>query len=680
MKALLSIAITIALLAFGASALVAQSGNDLFQQALVKERTDGNMTAAIALYQTIVEKHSTDRALVARALVQMGGCYEKLSGGDAVKTYERVVREFGDQVESAATARMRLTALQALAAPQRGHTVRLLWNDLGRWLGNSGIGPPSPDGRYVSFTGRAANLAVLDLRAGETLSLTDNQGTDNGYVETSAVSPDGRYVAYDWDLGDARKEELRLVALDPGRGFRSRSFPVGQSFMNVLGWSPDGKSVLVTRDVREGTRITADLVLVSIADGRVRVLKENVPSDEEATLSPDGRFLAYSKPNGANGSDIFVLTLNDGKETPVVESPGNDRDPIWAPDGRHIVFRSNRNANRSLWMVPVDGGSPLGPALLVKDNIGSMYPLGFTRSGALYYALANAVTNVCTMDAGFAAASTPSIATTLYTNANSSGVWSPDGKLFAYNALTPGGILIRVRTVSTGRDRPVPFLMAVSGPVRWFPDSQSLLVASRDTRLLNGQLGYYRVSVTDGHADLLHQTAAKGLEPTRPDLSADGKTMVYLETPEQPVSVDLQSGRATRLTPVASRLSLALSPDASTVAYVGAGSLGVAPAGGGEARQLAGFSESSYARERADGLGLAWSADQRHVFFVQPNIRAIWRVPSAGGEAEKVWVSPNRIRALRVHPDGSRIAFDSVVDAWELWALENFLPNSRVSR
>jgi hypothetical protein len=127
-------------------------------------------------------------------------------------------------------------------------------------------------------------------------------------------------------------------------------------------------------------------------------------------------------------------------------------------------------------------------------------------------------------------------------------------------------------------------------------------------------------------------------------------------------------------------LSLALSPDASTVAYVGAGSLGVAPAGGGEARQLAGFSESSYARERADGLGLAWSADQRHVFFVQPNIRAIWRVPSAGGEAEKVWVSPNRIRALRVHPDGSRIAFDSVVDAWELWALENFLPNSRVSR
>jgi Tol biopolymer transport system component len=155
--------------------------------------------------------------------------------------------------------------------------------------------------------------------------------------------------------------------------------------------------------------------------------------------------------------------------------------------------------------------------------------------------------------------------------------------------------------------------------------------------------------------------------------------MVYLETPVQPVSVDLQSGRATRLTPVANRLSLALSPDASKVAYVGAG-LGVAPASGGEARQLVGFSESSYARERTDGFGLAWSTDQRYLFFVQPNINAIWRVSSAGGEAEKVWVSPNRIRALRMHPDGSRIAFDSVVDAWELWALENFLPNPRGSK
>jgi len=63
------------------------------------------------------------------------------------------------------------------------------------------------------------------------------------------------------------------------------------------------------------------------------------------------------------------------------------------------------------------------------------------------------------------------------------------------------------------------------------------------------------------------------------------------------------------------------------------------------------------------------------VFFVKPNIPAIWRVPAAGGEAENIGISMNRIRALRMHPDGRRITFDSVIDApSELWVLENFLP------
>ncbi len=48
MKVLLSTLITVGLLALAVGAApTAQSGNDLFQQALVKERTDGNVAAAI---------------------------------------------------------------------------------------------------------------------------------------------------------------------------------------------------------------------------------------------------------------------------------------------------------------------------------------------------------------------------------------------------------------------------------------------------------------------------------------------------------------------------------------------------------------------------------------------------------------------------------------------------------
>jgi Tol biopolymer transport system component len=243
--------------------------------------------------------------------------------------------------------------------------------------------------------------------------------------------------------------------------------------------------------------------------------------------------------------------------------------------------------------------------------------------------------------------------------------------------------------VKTGEEREVPTVLQVCCPVRWFPDGQSLLVASRDVRLLNGDLGYYRVNIASGGSELLHRTVYRNVVSTRPDLSTDGKTIFYLETPLQPMRFDIDSRRETKLTPVGNRvLSLAVSPDGARVAYLNVStsdpnvtSLVVTPAGGGDPREVIRLSGDSSARERTDGLGLAWSPDQRYLFFVRPDIRAIWRVPVAGGEAENIGVSMNRIHTLRMHPDGRRIAFDSVVDApSEVWALENFLPKARVGR
>ena len=93
----------------------AQSGQELFQQALVKERADGELKQAIALYEQIVREFSADRRLTASALVRMGECYEKLGSGEAERAYLRVVREYADQTELVARARERLQALRARA-------------------------------------------------------------------------------------------------------------------------------------------------------------------------------------------------------------------------------------------------------------------------------------------------------------------------------------------------------------------------------------------------------------------------------------------------------------------------------------------------------------------------------------------------------------------------------------
>ncbi len=45
-----------------------------------------------------------------------------------------------------------------------------------------------------------------------------------------------------------------------------------------------------------------------------------------------------------------------------------------------------------------------------------------------------------------------------------------------------------------------------------------------------------------------------------------------------------------------------------------------------------------------------------------------------GGEAEILDLSVNRMRMIRIHPDGRRIAFEGGRSGGEIWVMENFLP------
>ena len=100
MKTIRTLIIAIGLLAWTGAAVHAQSGNDLFQKALVKERTEGNIAEAIKIYQTIVQKYGADRKLAAKALIQMAECYQKLGDAESKKIYERLLRDYADQKDA----------------------------------------------------------------------------------------------------------------------------------------------------------------------------------------------------------------------------------------------------------------------------------------------------------------------------------------------------------------------------------------------------------------------------------------------------------------------------------------------------------------------------------------------------------------------------------------------------
>src|SRR5713226_9744000 len=161
----------------------------LMQAAHQKQLVEGQLEEAIQLYNSILAKYSGNRAVAAKALVQMGQCYEKLGNTEARKAYEHVLRDYADQNEAAAQARARLAVLSGDVASRSSEMVtRRVWAGSDVEAGVS----LSPDGRYLSYADwETGDLALRDLVTGKTRRLT-NEGSSVDDIRLSAISPDGK--------------------------------------------------------------------------------------------------------------------------------------------------------------------------------------------------------------------------------------------------------------------------------------------------------------------------------------------------------------------------------------------------------------------------------------------------------------------------------------------------------
>ncbi len=550
-------------------------------------------------------------------------------------------------------------------------------------------GAVSHDGRYLVFVDRAGNLAVREVSTGQVRRLTEDANWMNQWAEGAVISPDGEQIAYVWyrDSQD-HPYELRLIGWDGGS---SRVLFEGESFQwyGTAAWSPDGKQLLISGS---GDDETYKLALVSVSDGSTRTLKETGRRwPVEESFSPDGRFIVYDLPGRANSEerDIFVLDVESGAEEPLVQHPANDFLLGWAPDGENVLFASDRTGTLGAWILPVKDGRAAGEPRLVKPDLWRVSPIGFTRDGSFYYGVQmdSRVIYVASLDPETGAVlAAPTPVGRDYLGTNSSPDWSPDGRYLAYITLEgqqagwyTGKYTISIRSVETGETRRlrVPDLKLMGG-FRWFADAHHLLVPGVDR---NDRAGVFKVDAQTGQAAPL--PAFWDIEIARLiDWSPDGGAVYYRvwEGEETRIAVmDLESGEQRVLFDKQPNPPVALSPDGRQLAF--------AIGGGGERRLMLMAATGGVPRElhrvqtekNYNVFAIAWSVDGRHLLYVRPWDAAVevWRVPVAGGEAEKLNLSLNRMRKIRFHPDGRRIAFEGGRSGGEIWVMENFLPEGQ---
>jgi Tol biopolymer transport system component len=262
-------------------------------------------------------------------------------------------------VRSLALAPISVSATGVLVYQGIGQPTRqMVWFDRsGRQIALAGEpgawGPPriSPDGNRAvaaktSTDGRTAHLWLLDV------SGTGEQITNGPMHEGSPVwSPDGSHLAYFGKQGDAYDIFTRAVQA----GSKPELLLKNADMKFPSDWSHDGR--YLTYWV-EGAGTRMDVWALSFGDRRTAPVLNTVYAEGFATVSPDGKWLAYqSDESGRN--EVYVQAfdgLDGGTRRHVAVSKGGGL-PRWRSDSSELYYMTNDGRVISVSIRPAADGS-----------------------------------------------------------------------------------------------------------------------------------------------------------------------------------------------------------------------------------------------------------------------------------------------------------------------------------
>ena len=200
----------------------------------------------------------------------------------------------------------------------------------------------SPNGRYIAMDfieSGNRDVWTLDLRNRTFARVSfENDGHDPVWM------PDGNSLLYVSQTGIYRRRA--------DGGTPAESVYVTGRFTSALAVTPDGKMAVTAPT---GTNGGFDLGLLSLDGTREqRPLLETPFNEQGASLSPDGRWMAYT--SSETGSDeVYVKAFPEGGAK-VVVSRGGGSEPVWNRTGRELFYVGEKDGTPTLVAASVSGG------------------------------------------------------------------------------------------------------------------------------------------------------------------------------------------------------------------------------------------------------------------------------------------------------------------------------------
>jgi len=214
----------------------------------------------------------------------------------------------------------------------------------------------TPDGRHIVAivvnNKRVSRIAMISASDGTARTIKEFKSGAPGKL---SLSPDGQWIAFDYPhevpwKTPSEKSDIYLLAVDGSREVPLVAHPAGDC---LLGWTPDGRSILFSSD-RSGTwDAWIQPVKNGDADGDPRLIRRDFGDPKIVPMGFTGNGSFYY---GIRISldDIYIVSLDPATGGPATRAEkaalrfeGSNSCPCWSPDGDHLAYTSVRNQGRS---------------------------------------------------------------------------------------------------------------------------------------------------------------------------------------------------------------------------------------------------------------------------------------------------------------------------------------------
>jgi dipeptidyl aminopeptidase/acylaminoacyl peptidase len=379
----------------------------------------------------------------------------------------------------------------------------------------------SPDSARLAFVSDRSDkrqIYLINPTAGEAEALTSGEEG----VGSFAWSPDGKTIAYtqtepksaavkerekkygEYAIDDQDFRMSHLSVIDVGSR-ATKSLTSGAFTVGSFAWSPDSKAIAFDHRANPSPAAggTADISIVTVADGSVRKLVTQDGPDSSPTWSPDGTRIAFessmANPNYFYTNHVIAVVPAAGG-TPAPLTAAFDEDPnivAWKPGGIYFsasqrtyayLYRLDPESKAIAMATPGNASQTVNAGFsLSKDGQTIAFLRSDVRAMPEVYVggLQSPVKKITDMNAQTAGWTTSTLEVVSWKSQDGAGVEGVLHKPVDFNPARKYPLLVVIHGGPTGISRAVPFTSAIYPIDVWVP--RGVLVLEPNYR---GSAGY----------------------------------------------------------------------------------------------------------------------------------------------------------------------------------------------